>query len=70
MKILLTNDFSKNMAKQPKEELQTFIEYVDKLASLTKKEILSLMNWMISLTDIPSSSQINEKITQIINKTE
>ena len=42
MKILLTNDFSKSMAEQPKEELQTFIEYVDKLTSLTKKEILSL----------------------------
>ena len=42
MKIFLTNGFSEKMGEQPKDELLQFIEYVDKLTQLNKKQILAL----------------------------
>lgn len=42
MKILITNDLSNAMEKQPKDVLNGFIESIDKLQDLVKPQILLL----------------------------
>jgi len=42
MKILLTNDFSDRMVQMPKDEINAFVDSMDKLNGLTKTKILSL----------------------------
>lgn len=42
MKILLTNEFSDAMGKQPKDVISSFIDAVDKLQDLSKHELLRL----------------------------
>ena len=42
MKIYLSDSFSNVMVQQPKEELSTFIEYIDKLVGKIKTEVLSM----------------------------
>lgn len=44
MKILITNDLSNAMEKQPKDILSAFIESIDKLQELVKPQILLLEN--------------------------
>ena len=42
MKILLTNEFSDAMGKQPKDIISSFIDAIDKLQPLSKHELLRL----------------------------